>query len=300
MNERAVRFGEGGNLVGIVTEPEPSLFDVGRPGVVFLNSGILHRVGASRLYVQMARRMAAAGLPALRFDHSGVGDSELRRDDRSVVESAVSEVQEAMDLLHQRKGVDRFILVGLCSGADMAYWTALEDERVAGLVQIDPFLYRTRAFFLRHYLPRLFSARAWLRSIREGRLGRVFRRGRDVPQEETDNVWVSPEYTRVFPAREEVAQGLARLRERGVAFYVYITGDMLDYVNYPEQYAQSFPEVSWSGGLLVDWVPQANHTVTGLEHQEQVCARAVGWAQARWGSGAGKGVDADESVRVGG
>lgn len=298
MNERAVRFGEGGNLVGILTEPEPSLFDPARPGAVFLNSGILHRVGASRLYVQAARRLAARGIPALRFDHSGVGDSELRRDDRSVVDSAVSEVQEAMSLLGERKGVEQFVLFGLCSGADMAYFSALEDDRVTGLVQIDPFLYRTRAFFVRHYLPRLFSPGAWLRSIRHGRLGRLLGGKGEGAQGEADEVWVAPEYTRVFPPREEVARGLARLRERGVAFYVYITGDMLDLVNHAEQYRLSFPEVAWGDALQVDWVPQANHTVTGLGHQEQVCGRTVTWVEGRWGSRVGEGTR--EQVGAGG
>ena len=297
MNERAVRFGEGGNLVGILTEPEPSLFDPARPGAVFLNSGILHRVGASRLYVQAARRLAARGIPTLRFDHSGVGDSELRRDDRSVVDSAVSEVQEAMSLLSERKGVEQFILFGLCSGADMAYFSALEDERVTGLVQIDPFLYRARGFYLRHYLPRLFSPKKWLLLART-LLTRNISRGKEQVETEDEGVWVGPEYTRPFPRREEVAEGLARLRGRDVAFYVYVTGTMLPLINHAEQYRRAFPGVDWGDGLQVDLVPDSNHTMTGLEHQRQVCRRTVEWMEERWGEG--RKEEVGHRARVGG
>ena len=87
MNERALTFGDERHLVGILTEPAPSgrggeegLAEAGgedlRPGVVFLNSGILHRVGASRIYVKLARRLAAARVPHRyeEFDdtHSGI------------------------------------------------------------------------------------------------------------------------------------------------------------------------------------------------------------------------------------
>ena len=50
------------------------------PTMVILSSGILHRPGASRLYVQIARALAEDGFTSLRFDFSGIGDSAVRRD----------------------------------------------------------------------------------------------------------------------------------------------------------------------------------------------------------------------------
>ncbi len=284
MNERALTFGEARHLVGILGEPDAAHASAEKPGVIFLNSGILHRVGASRIYVKMARKLSALGYPTFRFDHAGVGDSDVRRDDRSFLESAIHEAKTAMDLVQERKGVDRFVLAGLCSGADMAYWVALEDERVVGLVQLDPFVYRTRKAVLRHYLPRLLSPAAWGRSLRARTryyLGKL--RGGNGQDEGEASVWVAPEYTRIFPPREEMARGLGALRARGVAFWVFITGDMGDIVNYQAQFAESFPEVAFGDGLHVDFAPEADHTVTGLAHQDRVVAGVAGWMGGRWG-----------------
>lgn len=284
MNERALTFGEAHHLVGILGEPDPARAAPEKPGVIFLNSGIMHRVGASRINVKLARKLSSLGYPTFRFDHAGVGDSDVRRDDRSFLESAIHETRTAMDLVQERKGVDRFILAGLCSGADMAYWVALEDERVVGLVQLDPFVYRTRKAMLRHYLPRLVSPAAWLRSIR-ARVRHLRGRLREWGGKETAEAscWVAPEYTRIFPPREELAHGLGRMRERGVAFWVFITGGLGEIVNYPEQYAESFTDVAFGDALLVDFAPEADHTVTGLAHQDRVVTGVAEWMEGRWG-----------------
>lgn len=282
MIERAVRFGPDNGLVGILTEPDPERADPSRPGVVLLNSGILHRVGASRLYVQIARTLAGHGFPALRFDHSGVGDSAVRRDDGSFLESAIDEARAAMDLLEARRGAERFILAGLCSGSDMAYWSALEDDRVAGLAQIDPFVYRTRRFLVGYYLPRLLSPLAWGRSIRARTKHLLNRLRPGTEGDAAEAVWVAPEYTRKFPPRDEVARGLGKLRKRGVAFWVFISGDMSGHVSYASQYEESFPEVEFGDGLVVEFNPEANHTVTGLAHQKQVVEGIEKWALERW------------------
>ncbi|MDZ7781370.1 MAG: hypothetical protein U5R14_15765 [Gemmatimonadota bacterium] len=54
-------FGPEGILVGVLTEPDPDKAIPNAPGHLILNSGILHRVGASRIYVQIARALADQG-----------------------------------------------------------------------------------------------------------------------------------------------------------------------------------------------------------------------------------------------
>ena len=64
MREHAFLFGEGGGLVGVLTDPPglaPSRGAGGRLGAILLNAGVIHRVGPSRLYVYRARGLAAAG-----------------------------------------------------------------------------------------------------------------------------------------------------------------------------------------------------------------------------------------------
>src|SRR6185295_20136065 len=99
-------------LVGIVTDPPgfvPSRSAGGPLGAILLNAGVIHRVGPSRLYVYLARELAALGCVAARFDHSGIGDSTVRRDGSSFEESSLVEAREAMDALQESRGVERFV-----------------------------------------------------------------------------------------------------------------------------------------------------------------------------------------------
>lgn len=282
MRERALKFGSNANLVGIVTQPgQPSESD-GLPAVLLLNSGILHRAGASRLYVQIARDLAARGFTCLRFDYSGIGDSEPRRDTLPFHRSAILETQEAMDFLAQARGFDRFILLGLCSGADMGFWTALEDERVVGLAQLDAFAYRTRSYLVRHYGPRLIDPRAWKASAQSRFRNFVeARRPRDETNDEA-SVYVAPEYRRVFPPRERIESGLRTLMQREVELYYFFSGSMSEHINHASQYAESFPSVDFGGRLKVEYEGEADHTVTQLDWQRHVISSIGEWAAGRF------------------
>ena len=134
MKEEAVFFGESGSLVGIVTDPPNGTGSQPGPAVILLNSGIVHRVGPGRIYVKIARTLAAASFVVLRFDFSGIGDSGVRRDHLQFEKSSVRETQAAMDWLNATRGISRFILLGGCSGALVSLQTACCDSRVVGAV----------------------------------------------------------------------------------------------------------------------------------------------------------------------
>ena len=155
--ERVHRFGDG--LVGVATfcrrrAPRAT-------ALILLNAGLVPRWPFR--YVQMARRLAAEGYVVLRFDQSGLGDSPLssqHSDNRKR-----DEVRAAMDLLEREAGVRRFVLGGICSGADDSFNIAPLEPRVAGLVLLDGVSYRTRGHKLRHYLPRLLNPLRVLRAL---------------------------------------------------------------------------------------------------------------------------------------
>ncbi|MBF0527549.1 MAG: alpha/beta hydrolase [Deltaproteobacteria bacterium] len=136
MKEEAVLFGQTGSLVGIVTGPSETETTNRFPAVILLSPGRVHHVGPYRLYVRLARNLAAMGLTVFRFDLSGIGDSGIRTDHLPFDQSAVIETQEAMSYLQATRKVDRFILIGICSGAGISYRTALCDSRVMGAVLI--------------------------------------------------------------------------------------------------------------------------------------------------------------------
>lgn len=285
MRERAIRFGTGTTLIGVLAEPSQG-HPPARLGVIFLNSGILHHVGACRLHVRLGRRLAEAGIPSLRFDFSGIGDSEPRRDALAVEQSAVLEVQEAMDHLQRTRGVEEFALVGLCSGADMGFRVSQRDPRVVALAQLDAYAYRTPGYWVHHYAPRLFSARRWRSLLRRKLLGRAPERpnGGQPPGED----YVRPEYRRRFPPKAEVEAGLRALLDRGVELIFLFSGGQADHYNHRGQHAAAFRSLGFRGRVPVEYYPGADHLFSALEHQRRVDAVLGDWiarvARARAGA----------------
>jgi pimeloyl-ACP methyl ester carboxylesterase len=141
--ETPVLFGEGERLFGIVTEPERSV-PSHRPALVLLNVGANSHVGPHRMNVELARELASRGYRTFRFDAAGLGDSSAApgtRENRIYTKDAVGDAKAAMDLLGTMRGDTRFVLVGLCSGAYVAFHTAVVDPRVVGQTLLSPYAF---------------------------------------------------------------------------------------------------------------------------------------------------------------
>lgn len=279
--EKAVRFGTSASLIGVLTEAAAGTPADGRPAVIFLNSGILHRVGSCRLHVRLARALSAAGFHTLRFDYSGIGDSDQRKDSLPFEESAVVETREAMDYLSKAKGATRFILIGLCSGADMAHETAVADERVAGMVLLDAWAYKTMGYKLRRYGPKLLDFGAWRHSV--GVRWKLWRGTHPasaracIPGSEAVE-YELPTYVREFPPRDRVAKDLRGFVARGMELYYIWTGGLQEY-NHRGQHERTFRDVRFGKLLREEWLSDADHIVTGLHHQAYLAEHVVKWAE---------------------
>jgi len=131
--ERPVRFGAGGGRFGILTRPDqgPS-----SGAVVLVTSTYGYRVGPNRINVELARRLAAAGISTLRLDVRGVGDS---RDEPGsppgspYQTDAIDDVVQAVRYL-EAEGYRRIALHGVCAGAFLAWQAALVLDGSIGLV----------------------------------------------------------------------------------------------------------------------------------------------------------------------
>jgi hypothetical protein len=284
MREKAVRFGKAKSLVGVVTEASNS---AGRdtPAVIMLNSGILHHVGACRLHVKLARTIAPAGYTVLRFDHSGIGDSDARRETLPFEESAVLDVQEAMEYLSATRGTQHFVLMGLCSGADMAFKVAKTDWRVVGMMQLDAWAYRTLGYWVHHYGRRVLKVSVWSRWLRK-KLAALLRTSNATPstplRPNADSV--TPEYRRVFPPRDVVATDLQALIQRGVRFFNVFSGGQVEHYNHRGQHRAAFRSVDFRDQLDEAFLPDADHLFTNLDHQVHVANAALEWLRRWWPS----------------
>ena len=275
MKERAVRIGKPTPLVGIITEPD--VFDAGKPAIVMLNSGVMHHIGSCRMSVKLARELAKAGFMSVRFDFSGIGDSEPRRGGDAFHEVAPKETTEVMDYLQRKRGVNRFVLFGLCSGADGAYDTALVDERVVGMAQVDPYAYRTWKYYVHYYAPKLLEMSRWTGFVkRKLGLASTVDENEAAPGVDAEFIEI-PTYTRVFPDRAVVARGLSALMARDLRALSMCTGGEEAY-NYSGQYADSFRDVEFKGRLAVEFYPESSHIITEPAYQVKAVGRIVSWA----------------------
>jgi len=161
--ERALSFACGDAwLYGIVSLPAMAATPQPR-GVLIVVGGPQYRAGSHRQFTLLARDLAAAGVPAMRFDYRGMGDSE---GDLRSFDSVDDDLRAAVDRFFlEVPGMQEVVLWGLCDGASAAAMYAPQDARVAGLVLLNPWV-RTeegaaRATIKHYYRARLFDARLW-------------------------------------------------------------------------------------------------------------------------------------------
>jgi len=273
MKEIALKIGQPTALTAIVNTPKQ--LDPDKPAVLILNSGIMHHVGSCRLSVKIARQLAKSNILSLRFDFSGIGDSENRSGTQSFHETSIAEITEAMDYLEKKRGIKKFIVFGLCSGADASYDIALVDQRVIAMVQIDPYCYRTWKWYIRHYGPKLLSLETWLHSLS------VRLKKQDKPLGFSESVDINnletASYVREFPERNEIASGLKALVNRNICMYSIITGGQSEIINHNSQFKESFSDVDFGNLLTVEYYPKMDHIITNPEYQRIVIDSICTW-----------------------
>ncbi len=293
-------FGPEGGLVGVMTEPVGGSSQANRTACIFLNAGLVHHVGPNRMYVRLARQVASLGYPSLRFDLSNRGDSDARRDGLSFLAGGVADLRLAMDLMHKTLGVERFVLLGICSGAINSLYAATVEPRVVGAVSIDGPVYRTFGHYLRRFTRRVFNART-LRNTLTGRntIGRLFtERPARVPRAEGEFAHLYADVT--LPTRDESNGVLCSLVDRGTRLLFIYTGSWSIY-NYENQFRDAFPDLMKRGATRVVYAPDADHTFTRLYHQQRLLDIVSGWLIDSFGTVARDAdrAESDERTSVG-
>ncbi len=243
-------FGELQHLVGVYCE---SVLQATQPAVVImLTPGMLHHVGPMGLHVELARQLAAQGVASFRFDLSGIGESLAVAAQGTSLERARQEVAAAMDWLRDTHGYTRFVLFGLCSGADDALTTAVQDHRVVAMSLMDGCGYRTPKFYMhwfrRKYLPKLMSLSKWHRTIRNCLQG-----------SSTASSMPMGIDVREYPDQEVSERQLSTLVDRDVQMQFIYTGGVIDYYSYAGQFFDMFPTLRHKKQITVEYLPDADH-----------------------------------------
>lgn len=163
--ERAVHFAcDDSWLCGIVSVPQQTF----SRGVLIIVGGPQYRAGSHRQFTLLARHLAAQGVPAMRFDYRGMGDST---GDARTFESVDDDLRCAIDkFMAEVPQLKEVVLWGLCDAASAALFYAYRDPRVAGLVLLNPWV-RTeegiaKATLKHYYITRLFEHDLWQKILR--------------------------------------------------------------------------------------------------------------------------------------
>jgi pimeloyl-ACP methyl ester carboxylesterase len=276
MRERVVQIGQQNPLLGIVTQPEANELRNPSVAVLLLNSGVIHRVGSCRLSVTLARTIAEkAGVLCVRFDFSGIGDSDARRNTLTAAEIAVDEVKEVMEYFVKEKGIKQFVLYGLCSGAYASYRTALKDDRIIGIAQIDGYCYMSWKSYLHHYLPRIFSGARWASVAK--RLLSLKKTQSGAEKSGIESKFFEVPNFGNFPPQAEVTAGLEKLAQRGLQLFSVFCRS--EHYNYEGQFRDCFSSVKFGDNHKLIYLTQASHILAEPEDQALVVSSMADWVR---------------------
>jgi exosortase A-associated hydrolase 1 len=280
--ERALSFACGGDwLYGVLSlPPEPAA-----RGVLIVVGGPQVRTGSHRQFTLLARSLAAAGIPAMRFDYRGMGDSEGAMRDFEQVEE---DLRAAIDrFCAEVPGMRDVVLWGLCDGAAAAAMYAPADRRVAGLALLNPWV-RTeqgaaKATLKHYYRARLLDPGLW-KKIAGGRF--------DAAAAARSFVGLARSaFGRTAEAAHAQQQAAdASLPERLYAALRRFDGKVLVMLSGADRTAQEFAGLAsgsrdWQrlldgAGVVCHTLPGADHTCSRREWHDQVVEWTGTWLRA--------------------
>ena len=280
--EERVRLGADDAIVGVLSRLriESGGSVTGSRGILLLNAGATYHVGPNRMYVELARRWAAAGATVIRLDLSGLGDSLAHAGEEAgsvYSRTAVADVGIAVDFLRGELGAASVCAVGLCAGAYHGLKATVAGARIDELVMINPLTFfwkegmsldaplppeRVAQEALR-YKKTAFRLRTWIRLFRgEVNVRKaatiIVRRALAVSKAQMR------ELARQLgiPLRDDLAWELRGVADRGTGLrFIFADGDPgLDLLR--SQGGRAVGQLQRAGALTIDVVHGSNHTFT--------------------------------------
>ena len=273
-------------LQGILTLPQrqAGLPPVTR-AVVLLPAGADRRIGPGRIFVSLARQLAARGIAVLRLDISGIGDSPARPGcDNDVVYApqALQDVDAVVRYAHDVLRIPHVSLLGYCSSSYNALKAAVAQTPVQALVLINQLVFFWKpgmsldsttseavvAFAARNYLRRFLQASRWRDVLRNPRkiayMAQVLVRR---PATLTQHVLRDVARRLGLPLKDDLGRELRDLAHRKVTLdFVFASGDPGEAL-LRSSGGSVVKRLTRTGALQVAHIEGADHEFTQLEHR---------------------------------
>lgn len=281
-DEQVLEFSCAGTapLVGVLAAPQPPA-SADALGVVIIVGGPQYRAGSHRQFVHLARALAAAGYPALRFDVRGMGDSAAAdpsplRGFQDINDDIAAAIEA---LLQARPSLRGVALWGLCDGASAALLYSHEraDSRVKALALANPWV-RSQASLARthvkhYYRQRLMERAFWAKLVRGGMALQALR-----------GLWSN---LRVATRGTPEGDALVPFQDRMAVGWAAFDGSILLLSSGQDLTAREFDDIAatqprWQAALSrrapqVVRVPEADHTFSAPAAQAAAEAATVQW-----------------------
>lgn len=276
--EETLVLGDSMHLVATCTTPDLPAHQAGTPAplvVLLTNSGVIPRTGPNRMNVHLARHFAQLGIPSVRFDLSGLGDSSRPVDPQPMMTQWITDCRAVMDHAEQRHGCSRFLMIGFCSGAEVAHLLGLQDNRLRAALLWDMYAYPTIGSTLRY---------RWLR-VRQLGLAGVTRKVQDrllkalglaqpTVSAKSANPPAIPSHP---PAKAELMQRLQTLVDRGVSLHFSFAGGNPHWFNHERQFQAMFRGAAFLPHVSFRFLEEADHLLTEGRAQAAFLAMTDDW-----------------------
>lgn len=279
--EQAIVFDCAGcRLIGIVSLPDMPA----ATGVLILVGGPQYRAGSHRQFTLLARHLAKQGVPSMRFDYRGMGDSEGGRRNFEAVDD---DIKAAINtFLEQAPTVRRVVIWGLCDAASAALYYGHTDTRIAGLILLNPWVHTeagsAHARLKYYYLSRLTQRAFWTKFL-SGKIelkpsvGGLIKTALSVMK--ATNIDIS--------APADPRNGSPGYIDRMYDGLKSYQGDVLIILSGDDLVAQEFIALTqhdkrWkklchSPKISLEIIKQANHTFSSQSWRDQVTTRTAQW-----------------------
>jgi pimeloyl-ACP methyl ester carboxylesterase len=269
MNEKVLSLGSHQGMVAVLSQASQHASDT---LVVFLNAGLLPRVGPFRLHVTLGRHLDKLGFDHLRLDQAKLGDSRERSFPSDPLQRAFLDISETLDALEKDFGYRKFILFGLCAGAYTALLYAPRDPRVRGLILLDLPVHASRGYWLR----RLLQWTRW----RKWRNLFIRRFGAARQEAPASSDLFNPPSPSLSVA--EIDTALEPTLARGAHCLWVYTGDSPFRFNSHRQFGELFPKLitRHSARLRLEWKPQATHLYSFGEDRRDLIKSVEDWLKS--------------------
>lgn len=156
---------QGAELIGMIHAPESIQ---ARGLLAIVAGGPQYRGGVGRLQVQLARELAASGVPVMRFDYRGLGDSEGEFRGFQDVEADLAAAIRAFTA--HVPSMKEIVLWGGCDAAAAIMINAAKFHEVTGIIVGNPWVHTEdtgdAVTVKHHYRKRIRQKAFWMKVLK--------------------------------------------------------------------------------------------------------------------------------------